>query len=177
MRFPRVAVIAVSALALLAGVLLGLFPIQASMTQISPELRRLSVSCGNGYLGTTPATYPGDVVELPGEPGVFLPRASYDTHCDEAVGWRRYAAWGLTALGALGLAVTVAGARTPAPAGSPRRGRGGAHRARSKASARPAPSESSGEKADEKAVAGTSDSTDSGGSTAAKAGKPARRRA
>lgn len=137
MRFSRVAVIAVSALALLAGVLLGLFPIQASMIQISPVLRELSVACGNGYLATTPPVHPGDLVELPGEPGVYLPQASYQTHCGEAVGWRRYGAWSLTALGALGLAVTFAAARTPGSsgfAGSARgsaRGRGGAHRARS----------------------------------------------
>jgi hypothetical protein len=137
MRFSRIAVIGVSALALLAGVLLGLFPIQASIIQISPVVRELSVSCGNGYLATTPPVHPGDLVELPGEPGVYLPRASYQTHCGEAVGWRRYGAWGLTALGALGLAVTFAAARTPGSSGSAEssrsaaRTRGGAHRVRS----------------------------------------------
>lgn len=118
MKLSRVAVIALSVLALVAGAWLGLMPIKASMTQISPELRILSVSCGNGYLGAGLAVHPGDLVEIPGEHAVYLPKADYDTHCGEAVGWRRYAAWALTGLGALGLAMTLAAARTPTSVGS-----------------------------------------------------------
>lgn len=120
MKLSRVAVIALSVLALVAGAWLGLMPIKASMTQISPELRILSVSCGNGYLGAGLAVHPGDLVEIPGEHAVYLPKVDYDTHCGEAVGWRRYAAWALTGLGALGLAMTLAGARPPTSAGSVR---------------------------------------------------------
>lgn len=138
MKLSRVAVISVSALALLAGVFLGLAPVRATLTQISPELRLLHVTCGNGYLRVTPPERPDALVELPGEPGVFVPRATYDEHCAIAAGWRRYPAWGLTALGALGLALTFAAGRsTPLPSpeaggGAPaaKRGRGGVHRAR-----------------------------------------------
>lgn len=118
MKLSRVAVIAVSVLALLAGGWLGLLPIKATMTQISPVLRQMSVSCGNGYLGSSLPVHPGGLVEIPGEHAVYLPKAAYDTHCGEAVGPRRYAAWGLTALGVLGLAMTFAAARTPASSGS-----------------------------------------------------------
>lgn len=113
MKLSRVAVIAVSALALVAGVWLGLLPIKASMTMISPDLRLLTVSCGNGYLGAGLSVHPGDLVEIPGEHAVYLPKASYDAYCRDAVGWRRYGAWGLTGLGVLGLAMTLATARTP----------------------------------------------------------------
>jgi hypothetical protein len=118
MKLSRVAVIALSVLALVAGAWLGLMPVKASMTQISPELRILSVSCGNGYLGAGLPVHPGDLVEIPGEHPVYLPKADYDTHCGDAVGWRRYAAWALTGLGALGLAMTLAAGRTSSSTGS-----------------------------------------------------------
>jgi len=120
MRFSRrVAVIAVSVLLLVVGVVLGFLPVRATLTQIEPELRLLTVSCGNGYLQAAPPVQPGDLVGLPDEPGVLLPRASYAAHCAGSAGWKRYAAWGLTALGALGLAITYSGARTPSgPDGS-----------------------------------------------------------
>jgi hypothetical protein len=118
MKLSRVAVIALSVLALVAGAWLGLMPIKASMTQISPELRILSVSCGNGYLGAGLPVHPGNLVEIPGAHPVYLPKADYDTHCGDAVGWRRYAAWALTGLGALGLAMTLAAGRTSSSTGS-----------------------------------------------------------
>jgi hypothetical protein len=117
----RFTVVAVSVLLLGAGVVLGFLPVRATLTQIAPELRLVTVSCGNGYLQATPPTQPGDLVALPGESGVYLPRGTYVEHCGEAAGWRRYAAWALTALGALGLAITFSAARTPVgpePAGA-----------------------------------------------------------
>jgi hypothetical protein len=110
----RFTVVAVSVLLLGAGVVLGFLPVRATLTQIAPELRLVTVSCGNGYLQATPPTQPGDLVALPGESGVYLPRSTYVEHCGEAAGWRRYAAWALTALGALGLAITFSAARPPA---------------------------------------------------------------
>jgi hypothetical protein len=102
-----------AALVLAAGVVLGLLPVQASITQLQPELRLLSVSCGNGYLQTTPPVLRGNLVELPDERGVYLPKDSYAQQCANAVGWRKYGAWGLTGLGVLGLASTLAGAGSP----------------------------------------------------------------
>jgi hypothetical protein len=93
---------------LVAGVVLGLLPVKATIVQLEPALRQLTVGCGNGYLTTTPPVQPGNLVELPGEPGVFLPRDNYASQCASAVGWHRYASWGLTALGVLGLAVALA---------------------------------------------------------------------
>jgi hypothetical protein len=110
----RFTVVAVSVLLLGAGVVLGFLPVSATLTQIAPELRLVTVSCGNGYLQATPPTQPGDLVALPGESGVYLPRSTYVEHCGDAAGWRRYAAWALTALGALGLAITFSAVRTPA---------------------------------------------------------------
>jgi len=121
--FRRIAVITISGLLLVAGVVLGFLPVKATLTQIAPELRLITVPCGNVYLRNIPPTQPGDLVALPGEQGVYLPRASYVEHCSEAVGWRRYAAWGLTAIGALGLAITFAAARTPVGPGGPRSSR------------------------------------------------------
>ncbi|HTF50984.1 MAG TPA: hypothetical protein VK735_26365 [Pseudonocardia sp.] len=118
--FRRIAVITISGLLLVAGVVLGFLPVKATLTEIAPELRLITVPCGNVYLRNIPPTQPGDLVALPGEQGVYLPRASYVEHCSEAVGWRRYAAWGLTALGALGLAITFSAARTPVGPGGPR---------------------------------------------------------
>jgi hypothetical protein len=167
MKLSRVAVIALSVLALVAGAWLGLMPIQASMTQISPELRILSVSCGNGYLGAGLAVHPGDLVEIPGEHAVYLPKADYDTHCGEAVGWRRYAAWALTGLGALGLAMTLAAARTPTSVGSS--GSGSAGSSRSSGSSGPSgESESSdsseaSESSEESGSSGAEDSAEPSG--------------
>jgi hypothetical protein len=117
-------IIAVSVLLLGAGVVLGFLPVRATLTQIVPELRLVTVSCGNGYLQATPPVQPGDLVALPGEAGVYLPRTTYAEHCGEAAGWRRYAAWGLTALGALGLAITFSSAG-PATRRVPSGARGG----------------------------------------------------
>jgi len=51
MRFSRrIAVIAVSAVLLVVGVVLGFTPVKATMTEIEPDLRLLTVSCGNGFL-------------------------------------------------------------------------------------------------------------------------------
>jgi hypothetical protein len=99
---------AVGAIVLVAGVWLGLMPVKASITQIKPELRLLSVSCGNGYLGVVPPIQHGNLVELPDEAGVFLPQETFDQHCSSAVGWRKYASWALTGLGVLALAIAIA---------------------------------------------------------------------
>jgi hypothetical protein len=121
MRFSRrIAVIAVSAVLLVVGVVLGFTPVKATMTEIEPDLRLLTVSCGNGFLQASPPLQPGDLVALPQDPVVYLPRADYATHCADAAGWKRYAAWGLTALGALGLAITFSASRTPSAPGLPR---------------------------------------------------------
>jgi hypothetical protein len=128
--FRRIAVIAISAVLLVVGVVLGFVPVKATLTEIAPELRLITVPCGNVYLRNIPPTQPGDLVALPGESGVYLPRASYVEHCSESVGWRRYAAWGLTALGALGLAITFAAARTPVGPGGSGRSRRSSSRSR-----------------------------------------------
>ncbi|WP_028934225.1 hypothetical protein [Pseudonocardia spinosispora] len=113
-----------SALVLVAGVVMGLLPVTASITQVKPQLRLLTAECGNGFLLTTPPVLPGDLVALPSERDVFLPRQTYADHCSDAVGVRRYASWGLTALGVLGLAVTLAGGSsapsTPKPRPEPK---------------------------------------------------------
>jgi hypothetical protein len=113
---------AVGAIVLVAGVWLGLTPVKASITQIKPELRLLSVSCGNGYLGVVPPVQHGNLVELPDEAGVFLPQATFDEHCSSAVGWRKYASWGLTGLGVLALAIAIAA--SSAASSGPARSRG-----------------------------------------------------
>jgi hypothetical protein len=41
---------------------------------------------------------------------VYLPKDSYVRQCAHAVGWHKYVAWALTAIGVLGLAISVAGA-------------------------------------------------------------------
>jgi hypothetical protein len=130
--FRRIAVITISSLLLVAGVVLGFLPVSATLTEIAPQLRLITVPCGNVYLRNIPPTQPGDLVALPGESGVYLPRASYVEHCSESVGWRRYAAWGLTAIGALGLAITFSAARTPVgPGGSGRSSRSSGRSGRS----------------------------------------------
>jgi hypothetical protein len=159
MKLSRVAVIALSVLALLAGAWLGLMPIKASMTQISPDLRILSVSCGNGYLGAGLPVHPGDLVEIPEAHPVYLPKADYDTHCGDAVGWRRYAAWALTGLGALGLAMTLAAGRSSTSAGSL-----GSSGSRSGSSSRSAGSAGG---SGSSGSAGTSESSEASGSSGA----------
>ena len=120
MKLSRgVLIIAVSAVVLVVGVVLGLLPVKASLTQVRPQLRLLTVSCGNGYLQVTPPVQAGDLVALPDERGVFLPKQSFTAHCSEAVGWRRLAAWGLTGLGVLGLAVAFASASGSSGASAP----------------------------------------------------------
>jgi hypothetical protein len=109
----RFLVIATSALMLGAGVVLGFLPVTATLTQITPHPRLVTVSCGNGYLRAIPPAQPGDLVALPGETGVYLPRGTYAAHCGQAAGWKPYAAWGLTALGALGLAIAFSAAGAP----------------------------------------------------------------
>jgi hypothetical protein len=118
--FRRIAVVTVSAVLLVAGVALGFMPVRTQLTEIQPELRLLNVSCGNNFLQASLPELPGNLVALPEEPGVYLPRADFDAHCGAAAGWKRYVAWGLTALGALGLALTFSAARTPNGPGSPR---------------------------------------------------------
>lgn len=132
----RVTTMVVAAVALLAGVVIGFMPVKASITQLQPQLRLLSVACGNGYLQTTPPVLQGNLVQLSDEPGVYLPRDSYAQQCTNAVGWRRYGAWALTVVGVLGLAFTVAGAnsrsgpRRPGPSGNAPSGRDVAARKR-----------------------------------------------
>lgn len=117
----------VAAVVLVAGVVLGLLPVKATIVQLEPALRQLTVGCGNGYLTTTPPVQHGNLVELPGEPGVFLPKDNYADQCASAVGWHRYASWGLTALGVLGLAIALAGSsgRSRGTGGKRRPRRGG----------------------------------------------------
>jgi hypothetical protein len=100
-----------SAIVLAAGLVIGLLPVSATLTEISPQLRLVTASCGDGYLPASPPVRPGDLVEQPAEPPVLLPRTSYAEHCTLAVGWRRYVSWILTVLGALGLAVCLADTR------------------------------------------------------------------
>jgi hypothetical protein len=118
--FRRIAVVTVSTVLLVAGVALGFMPVRTQLTEIQPELRLLNVSCGNNFLQASLPELPGNLVALPEEPGVYLPRADFDAHCGAAAGWKRYVAWGLTALGALGLALTFSAARTPSGPGAPR---------------------------------------------------------
>lgn len=128
MRLSRIALILVSFVALGVGVWLGLTPIRAQMTAISPDLRRLDVSCGNGYLGESPRVQAGDAIEPPGEPGVLVRVSDYRAYCDPAVGQRRLGSWALTALGALGLAITLAGAGQRGPVEPPAPKRAKSHR-------------------------------------------------
>jgi hypothetical protein len=105
----QLVVVALGAVVLVIGAFFGLRPITAEVTQVSPEIRTLQLSCGIGYLPGVPAT--GDPVELPGEPGTFLPRANYAEHCDLAISYQPYLAWALTVLGLLGLALLYFGRR------------------------------------------------------------------
>ncbi len=114
---PRIAVTALSIVALAFGLYLGLRPVTAPLTQVSPVVRELTVTCGIGFLPTVPPAGAGDLVTLPSEPGVALPRATYAEHCAGATSWRPYVAWGLTGLGIAGLAVILAARRVPPTAG------------------------------------------------------------
>jgi hypothetical protein len=109
----RIVLVIIALVLLAAGVVLGFTPARATLTEVAPELRQITVSCGNNLLRHTPAVLPGDLVALPDDPSVLVPRAGYQANCDVAVGWRRWTAWALTGLGVLILAVTLAAARTP----------------------------------------------------------------
>jgi len=111
MRSSRLLVVG-AAVALAAGLVIGLMPIGTTLTEISPRVRLVAVSCGDGYLPANPPARPGELVEVPTRPPLLLTRSSYAQHCGLAVGWRRHLAWLLTVLGALGLAVRVATTRT-----------------------------------------------------------------
>ncbi len=105
----RLIVVAVAAVALLAGMFIGLRPLSASLTQISPDVRVLTVPCGIGYLPGVPD--PADPVPLKSDPGVFLPHKTYAEHCSLVTGWQPWVAWILTAIGLGGMAVLFAGRR------------------------------------------------------------------
>jgi heme exporter protein D len=109
----RIAIVVLSLVLLVAGVVLGFTPARATLTEVAPQLRQINVTCGNAYLRHTPPTQAGDLVALPDEAGVLAPRSAYVANCDAAIGWRRWAAWALTVLGVLGLAITFATGRTP----------------------------------------------------------------
>jgi hypothetical protein len=103
----RLIVVAVAAVALMAGMFIGLRPLSASLTQISPDVRVLTVSCGIGYLPGVPD--PADPVPLKSDPGVFLPHKTYAEHCALVTSWQPWVAWLLTAIGLGGMAVLFAG--------------------------------------------------------------------
>jgi len=102
-----------SVVLLVAGLLFGLRPISAQLTQISPVVKQLTVPCGVGFLPGAPAAS-GDMIALDAEPGVVLPKRILAEHCDQAAGWWPYAAWALTGLGIAGLAVLFALGRVSA---------------------------------------------------------------
>ena len=109
----RIVIIVLSLVLLVAGVVLGFTPARATLTEVAPQLRQIDVHCGNSYLRHTPPVQAGDLVALPEDAGVLVPRAGFVANCDAAVGWHRWAAWALTVLGVLGLAITFAVGRTP----------------------------------------------------------------
>ena len=111
-RSLGVVTMVVAAVVLVTGIVIGLMPVKASITQLQPELRLLSVSCGNGYLQIPPPVVQGNLVQLPDEPGVYLTKDTFSQQCSSAVGWRKYAAWGLTAIGVLGLAIALSSANS-----------------------------------------------------------------
>ena len=101
--------VAFGAAVLIAGALLGLRPISTDVTVVSPELATLTVPCGINYLPGVPGT--DDPVPVKADPSVLLPRAAYEQHCDLATSWQPYAAWALTGVGLLGLALLFVGRR------------------------------------------------------------------
>lgn len=109
----RLAVIALAGVVLIAGMFFGLQPIKASLTQITPDVRVLTVPCGVGYLPGVPDS--SDPVLLKDHPGVALPQQVYADHCSEVSGWHPWVAWILTALGLGGIALIFA---QHAPVGS-----------------------------------------------------------
>jgi hypothetical protein len=147
-RSRGVVTMAAAAVVLLAGVVLGLMPVTAQITQLQPELRLLSAACGNGYLQTTPQVRAGNLVELPDEPGVYLPKDSYAQQCSSTVGWRKYAAWGLTVLGVLALAFTFARNAAPKSPVEPEPARRGGSRRASDAGRATAPRQRAAGRAD-----------------------------
>lgn len=102
----RLALVVVGGLVLAAGVVVGLRPISADITLVNPRIVELAVPCGIGYIPGLPGAQ--DPVPLRDEPGVAVPRAAYDQHCDMAVSWQPFAAWALTTVGLLGLALLFA---------------------------------------------------------------------
>jgi len=105
----QLVVVALGAVVLVAGAFFGLRPISTEVTQVSPEIRTLQLSCGIGYLPGVPSN--GDPVQIPSEPGTLLPRATYADRCGMATSYQPYLAWGLTVLGLLGLALLYFGRR------------------------------------------------------------------
>lgn len=105
----RFALVALGALVLIAGTFVGLRPITADITVVSPQIIEVAAPCGIGYIPGIPGSQ--DPVPLRGAPGVAVARGAYDQHCDLAVSWQPFVAWGLTTLGLLGLALLFAGRR------------------------------------------------------------------
>ena len=105
----RLIIVAVAAVALMAGMFVGLRPLSASLTQISPEVRVLTVPCGIGYLPGVPD--PADPVPLKSDPGVSLPHKVYAEHCSLVTSYQPWLAWILTAIGLGGMAMLFAGRR------------------------------------------------------------------
>jgi hypothetical protein len=108
----RFALVALGALVLIAGTFVGLRPITADITVVNPRIIEVAAPCGIGYIPGIPGA--ADPVPLRTEPGVAVPRAAYDQHCDLAISWQPFAAWGLTTVGLLGLALLFASRRTRA---------------------------------------------------------------
>ena len=105
----RLIIVAVAAVALVAGMFVGLRPLTASLTQISPEVRVLTVPCGIGYLPGVPD--PADPVPLKSDPGISLPHKVYAEHCSLVTSYQPWLAWILTAFGLGGMAMLFAGRR------------------------------------------------------------------
>lgn len=105
----RFALVGLWALVLIAGAFVGLRPIAADITVVNPRVIELAAPCGIGYIPGIPGRQ--DPVPLRAAPGVAVPRAAYDQHCDLAISWQPFAAWGLTTVGLLGLALLFAGRR------------------------------------------------------------------
>lgn len=101
------AVVVLGALVLISAVFLGMTPIRAQVTTVTPPGGQVQASCGFHYLPAVPALPDMDPVPLPTDRKVLVGRAEYTARCDEATTWQPYAAWGLTVLGLLGFVVLV----------------------------------------------------------------------